>query len=200
MDSVPIPKHWGYGFDDPALNSRQTFRAIVAAMEHPGRLATVRENPYAPDVFHSASAATCLMLLEYETPVWTDIELRSPAINWLQIACGSNVVTEPSMAHFALITKPTNMPALDDFRIGSNESPENAKTIIIQVDDIIPTADNHHTNIMVDKTVQLELKGVPDKFWYQWQQLSILYPLGIDIFFTCDDVLIALPKIKQIEP
>ena len=81
MDSVHILKHWGYGFDDPALNSGQTFRAIVAAMEHPGRLATVRENPHAPDVFHSASAAACLMLLEYETPVWTDIELRSPAIN-----------------------------------------------------------------------------------------------------------------------
>jgi alpha-D-ribose 1-methylphosphonate 5-triphosphate synthase subunit PhnH len=168
-------------------------------MEHPGRLATVRENPCAPEVLHSASAAACLTFLEYKEPLWTDIELSNPAMSWLQIACGSSVVTEPSMAYFALVTKPAVMPALNDFRIGSNESSENATTIIVQVDDILPTADNRHSNIFVDKTVQLELKGIPDRFWHQWQQLSLQNPLGIDIFFTCDDVLIALPKIKQIE-
>jgi alpha-D-ribose 1-methylphosphonate 5-triphosphate synthase subunit PhnH len=43
------------------------------------------------------------------------------------------------------------------------------------------------------------LEGVPDNFWIQWQQLSSRHPLEIDIFFTCDDVLIALPKIKPIK-
>jgi alpha-D-ribose 1-methylphosphonate 5-triphosphate synthase subunit PhnH len=197
MDGLPIPKHLEYGFDDPASDSQQTFRAIVAAMDCPGRLATVHEKPYAPDVFHSASAAACLTFLEYETPVWTDIEFRSSAISWLQIACGSSVVTEPSMAHFALITNPETMPALDDFRIGSNQSLEYATTIIVQVDDILPTAGKHHFNIFIDNAIQLELKGIPDKFWYQWRQLSILDPLGIDIFFTCDDVLMALPKKNE---
>ena len=94
-------KLWGYGSDDPTLGSQQTFRAILAAMEYPGQLVTIIENPYAPDIFNSASAAACLTLLDDETPVWTDVDWMNPAINWLQFDCESRVVTEPCMANFA---------------------------------------------------------------------------------------------------
>jgi alpha-D-ribose 1-methylphosphonate 5-triphosphate synthase subunit PhnH len=199
MNNAEAINYFRYGFDDSAHGSQQTFRAIFAAMEHPGQLVTIRENPIAPEVFNSASAATCLTLLSYETPVWTDVDWRNPAINWLQFGCGSAVVTEPCMANFAIITKPATMPPLDCFRVGRYEYPEKSTTIIVQVDDILPGTANKYSNLFVDNTAQLDLKGVPNKFWNQWQQLSGLYPVGIDIFFTCDDVLIALPKIKWIK-
>ena len=199
MNSEPALNHWRYGFDGPAVGSHQTFRAILAAMENPGQLVTIRENPHAPDVFNTASAATCLMLLDFETTVWTDIDWRSPAIGWLQLCCGCSVVTESCMANFAIITKPANMPALDYFRIDRNEYPERPTTMVVQVDDILPAVYEHYSNSFVDNTARLEYKGVADIFWDQWSQLSLLHPLGIDIFFTCDDVLSALPKMKRIE-
>jgi alpha-D-ribose 1-methylphosphonate 5-triphosphate synthase subunit PhnH len=199
MNSAQAFKHRGYGFDDPALASPRTFRAIFAAMVHPGQIVTIHENPDAPDVFNSASAAACLTLLDYETPVWTDVDWISPAISWLQFDCESSVVTEPCMANFAIVTKPASMPDLDYFRVDRYEYYKNATTLIIQVDDILPRASYKNSNIYFEKTAQLELKGVPDKFWDRWQYLSGLYPLGIDIFFTCDDVLIALPKINRKE-
>jgi alpha-D-ribose 1-methylphosphonate 5-triphosphate synthase subunit PhnH len=197
MNDAPALKYWSHGFDDSALGSPQTFRAIFAAMEHPGQLVTIHENPQAPDVLNSASAAICLTLLDDETPVWTDLDRNNPAIHWLQFDCQSSVVTESCMANFAIITKPATMPALDSFRVDPYEYPDKATTIVIQVDDILPTAVNKYSNIFLDNTVQLDLKGVPNKFWNQWWQLSGLYPLGVDIFFTCDDVLIALSKIKR---
>jgi alpha-D-ribose 1-methylphosphonate 5-triphosphate synthase subunit PhnH len=193
MNIAPVSKHRAYGFNDPDLGSHQTFRAIFTAMDHPGQIVTICENPNGPDVLNSASAATCLTLLDYETPVWTDVDWKNPAINWLQFDCESCIVTEPCMANYAIITKPAGMPALDYFMIGSDKYPEKATTMVIQVDDILPSTDNKYSNIFFEKTAQLELKGVPDKFWNQWQYLSDMYPLGIDIFFTCDDVLIALP-------
>ena len=199
MTGATALNNFRHKFDEAAFGSQQTFRAILDAIEHPGRLVTIRQNPYAPDLFNSASAAACLTLLDYETPVWIDIDWRSEAIGWLQFGCGSSVVTEPCMANFAIITKPATMPPLDYFRIGRYEYPEKATTIIVQVDDIIPSADKKYSKTFVDKIPRLELKGVTENFWYQWQQLSGLYPLGIDIFFTCDDVLTALPKIKRIE-
>ena len=117
MNSATAFKHREHRFDHPALKSYRTFGSIVAAMEHPGQLVTIRENPYAPDIFNSASAAVCLTLLDDETPVWTDIDLSSPEVGWLQFGCGSSVVTEPCMAYLAIITKPATMPALDYFRI-----------------------------------------------------------------------------------
>jgi phosphonate C-P lyase system protein PhnH len=177
MNDAPALKYWRHGFDDSALGSPQTFRAIFAAMEHPGQLITIGENPNAPDVLNSACAATCLTLLACETPVWTDVARESPAISWLQFGCGGAVVTESCMANFAIITKPATMPALECFRGGLYKYPDKATTIVIQVDDILPSAVNKDSNIFFDNTVQLDLKGVPNKFWNQWRQLSGLYPL-----------------------
>jgi alpha-D-ribose 1-methylphosphonate 5-triphosphate synthase subunit PhnH len=199
MISAPALKHLGYGYDHAAPGSQQTFRAISTAMEHPGQLVTIRENPYAPDVLNSASAAICLTLLGYEKPVWTDIDLNSPAISWLQFGCGSSVVTETCMAYYAIITKPASMPALNFFRIGPYKYPEKETTIIVQVDDIVPGAGQNYSNILVYNSPRLEFKGISEEFWCQWRQLSRLNPPGINIFFTCDDVLLALPKIKRIE-
>jgi alpha-D-ribose 1-methylphosphonate 5-triphosphate synthase subunit PhnH len=174
MNDAPALKYRRYGFDDPAIGSPQTFRAIFAAMEHPGRLVTIGENPNAPDVLNLASAATCLTLLARETPVWIDVERGSPAISWLQFCCGGAVVTESCMANFAIITKPATMPALDSFRVGPYEYPDKATTIVVQVDDILPSAVNKYPKILFDNTVQLDLKGVPNKFWNQWRQKGLV--------------------------
>ena len=191
---------WRHESDDPAGGSHQAFRAIRDAMEHPGQLVTIREYPYAPAVFNSASAATCLTLLDYETSVWTDVDWRNPAIGWLQTGCGSSVVTEPCMAKFAVITRPAAMPPLENFRVGRHEDCEKATTIVVQVEDIYPVSDHQNPNVPGNRKSRLELKGVADIFWCQWRQLSFKHPMGIDIFFTCDDVLAALPKMTRIEP
>ena len=198
MNSASALKHWVYGFDDPSFGSQQTFRAIFAAMEHPGQLVTIFENPHAPDVLNPASAATCLTLLDCETPVWTDIDLRSPAISWLQFGCGSSVVTEPCMAHFALITQPSTMPRLDDFKIGDDEHPESATTLIIQVDSFNDDNVKIFSGPGIKTTTQFSPVGIRPQFWEQWQLQAALFPLGADVFFTCNDILAALPRTTQV--
>ncbi len=199
MDCAPLHHQWSHGFDDPALGSQQTFRSIIDAMANPGQLVTIHATPCAPAVINPASAATCLTLLDDETPVWTDLSWKNPAISWLQFGCGSSVVTEPCMAKFAIVTRPASMPPLDYFRIARVEYPEKATTVVIQVNDIVPLADNKYSDISFDDSTQLELKGVPENFWQQCQHLSQEYPMGIDIFFTCEDVLASLPKIRSTE-
>jgi alpha-D-ribose 1-methylphosphonate 5-triphosphate synthase subunit PhnH len=186
--------HWRYGFDGPALGSQQTFQAIMTAMEHPGQLVTIHQNPDAPDIFNWASAATCLTLLDRETPVWIDIDQHSAAVSWLQHCCQSSVVTELCMANFAIVTKPVNMPDLEYFRVGTSDYPENATTVLIQVDDILPDVANRTIGIGFDQRPRLVPQGLSEQFWQQWRQLSGRHPLGIDIFITCEDVLIMLPK------
>jgi alpha-D-ribose 1-methylphosphonate 5-triphosphate synthase subunit PhnH len=199
MNGAPAHQIWRHESGDPAFGSQQTFRAVITAMEHPGQLITIRQDPYAPAIFNSASAAICLMLLDCETPVWTDIDWPSPAISWLQFGCNSSVVTDPCMANLAIVTKPATMPALEYFRIARYDSFENATTILVQVDDILPVVEYKRAGIWVDEMFQLELKGVPHHFWHQWRHLSDRHPLGIDIFFTCEDVMTVLPKTGPIE-
>ncbi|MGD9025207.1 MAG: phosphonate C-P lyase system protein PhnH, partial [Desulfobacterales bacterium] len=113
VPTTPLP-----GFENPVLGPQQTFRAIIEAMAHPGQLVKIKSKLYHPEMLNLASAAACLTLLDDETPLWTDLSWNSEAINWFQIHCGCSVVTEPCMAHFALIAQPANMPHLDEFKLG----------------------------------------------------------------------------------
>jgi alpha-D-ribose 1-methylphosphonate 5-triphosphate synthase subunit PhnH len=185
-------------FENPELGSEQTFRAILTAMVYAGRLVKIRSKLSVPERLNKASAAVCLTLLNPETPLWTDLGWNSAAINWFQFHSGCSVVTEPCMAHFALITQPADMPLLDDFKIGENEHPESAATLIIQVEGF------NDPNVKIlggsgtKSTTPFAPAGVPKNFWQQWQLQAALFPLGVDIFFTCDDILAALPRTTQI--
>ena len=86
-------------------------------------------------------------------------------------------------------------PSLEYFRVGRYEDCEKATTIVVQVEDIYQVADHQNSNVAGNRKSRLELKGIADIFWYHWRQLSFLHPMGIDIFFTYDDVLTALPMI-----
>jgi len=50
----------------------------------------------------------------------------------------------------------------------------------------------------IKQQVKLAIKGMPHNFWQQWQAQSNQYPLGVDIFFACEDALVALPRTTLI--
>jgi alpha-D-ribose 1-methylphosphonate 5-triphosphate synthase subunit PhnH len=186
------------GFENPVLGPQQTFRAILEAMAHPGMRVKINSKLYIPELLNTASAAVCLTLFDDETPVWTDLSWNSSAINWFQSQCGCSVVTEPCMAHFALITQPSTMPPLDDFKIGDDEHPESAATLIIQVDRFNGDKVKSLSGPGIKTTTYFSPKGIRPQFWKEWQLQAALFPLGVDVFFTCNDILAALPRTTQV--
>ena len=102
------------------------------------------------------------------------------------------------MAHFALITQPASMPLLDDFKIGEDEHPETAATLIIQVQGFNDPNVKFLGGPGIKSATPFAPAGVPKYFWEQWQLQAALFPLGVDIFFTCNDILAALPRTTQL--
>mgnify|MGYP000131453347 FL=1 len=198
ISEMDVPKTPLPGFLNPVLGPQQTFRAIIEAMARPGQLIKIKSKLNNIEMLNMASAAVCLTLLDDETPLWTDLSWNCTAVNWFQIHCGCSVVTEPCMAHFALITRPADMPLLDDFKIGDEEHPESAATLIIQVEGF----NDPNVKILggsgIKSTTHFAPAGIPKIFWQQWQLQAALFPLGVDIFFTSNDILAALPRTTQI--
>jgi len=186
------------GFENRISGPRKTFRAIIEAMAHPGRLVRIKSKLNIPDLLNPASAATCLTFLFDEAPLWADLSWNSSAISWFQFHCGCSIVTEPCMAHYALITRPEVMPPLNTFKIGGNKHPESATTLIVQVEQF----NNDKGKILsvpgMKTTTHFAPEGIPPKFWEQWQFLAASSPLGMDVFFTCNDILAALPGKTEI--
>ncbi|MGD9042901.1 MAG: phosphonate C-P lyase system protein PhnH [Desulfobacterales bacterium] len=186
------------GFEDPVLGPQQTFGAILEAMARPGQPVKIKSNLYIPKILNPASAAVCLTLLDHETPLWTDLSWNSAAINWFQFHCECSVVTEPCMAHFALITQPANMPPLDDFKLGNEGYPISATTLIVQAERF----NGHNGKILsgpgIKTTTYFAPGGISTQFWEQWQRQAALFPLGVDVFFTYNNMLAALPRTTRV--
>jgi alpha-D-ribose 1-methylphosphonate 5-triphosphate synthase subunit PhnH len=186
------------GFDDSELVAQQNFRAIVKALDNPGRLVKIKNRFPVPGVLNPASAAIFLTLGSDEAPVWADLSWSSPLIEWFQYQCGCSIVTEPCMASLALITKPIAMPPLDHFRIGGEEQSDTSATLIIQVDELFANTISSPTRTRKNETLIRKPIKEPINFWDHWQQQSTFFSPDVDIFLTCDDVMISLPHpIRQ---
>ena len=102
------------------------------------------------------------------------------------------------MAHCVLITQPSAMPSLDDFKIGGKEHPESAATLIIQVDRFNDDNVKILSRPRIKTTAQFSPVGIGSLFWKQWQLQAALFPLGVDVFFTCNDILATLPRTTHV--
>jgi len=187
------------GFSDPVQRSQQTFRAVLDAMAHPGRIVTTDNTLSPPRPLNLASAAVCLTLLDFETTLWTDLQSHAKGTGWLRFHCGCSVVTDPSEAVFALITRSDTMPILNKFKTGSDESPESSTTLIIQAAGLSSTDGIRLTGPGIETFSTLKVEGLTKRFWQDRQSQFDMFPLGVDIIFTCENRLAALPRTSRVE-
>ena len=187
------------GFSDPVQDSRQTFRAILDAMSHPGRIVTIDNSFLPPAPLNLASAAVCLTLLDFETTFWTDLKPEAKGIDWLRFHCGCSVVPDPSEAVFSLITRNDTMPPINKFNTGNDESPESSATLIIQTTGLSSSDGKRLTGPGIETFSTLKVEGLTKRFWQDRQGQFEMFPLGADIIFTCENRLAGLPRTTKVE-
>jgi len=107
------------GFSDPVQGSQQTFRAVLDAMAHPGRIVSIYKSLSPPRPINLASAAVCMTLIDFDTTLWADLKPGSKGVDWLRFHCGCPISSDPSKAVFALITRNNGMPTLNKFNTGN---------------------------------------------------------------------------------
>ncbi|MGD9861659.1 MAG: phosphonate C-P lyase system protein PhnH [Pseudodonghicola sp.] len=181
---------FGGGFADPAVDSARAFRAAMNVMAKPGEirdLATAQ--PPAP---LSAAAGTLLLTLcDPETGVHLAGACDTAEVRgWLAFHTGAPVVAA-EVADFAVGRWADLMP-LDRYRIGTPEYPDRSATLIVEMDALEAEGATLRGPGIKD-TARLSL---PDAAALAGN--AMLYPLGLDFFFTCGGRLAALPRSTTI--
>jgi alpha-D-ribose 1-methylphosphonate 5-triphosphate synthase subunit PhnH len=188
------------GLADPTLDSQRIFRTILEAMSHPGRIVDVAVGLQAPSPLHPATAAACLTLLDFDTPLWLDDAAARPdAIEWLRFHCGVPIVARPEAARFAVIGDPERMPSPDAFDAGTAEHPERSATLIVQVQMLLGGTGRRLTGPGIAGEARLEVAGVPDAFWMWVAANHARFPRGVDIVLSAGRVVAALPRTTVVE-
>lgn len=183
------------GFNEPTIDAQRVFRLILEAMTHPGRILTVPlQIAPAPDELHPATAAISLTLLDNDTPVWTDLPALSPVLAWLRFHCDCLLTGDRGQAAFGLITEMDRKPLLEGFFPGTDEVPETAATLIMQVAALNADKGSRLSGPGIAGARRLDVTGLPDDFWQTREQICRAYPTGLDMLLVCGNLLAALPR------
>ena len=186
--------HLEPGFADPVSNAQQSFRAILDAISHPGRITRVAGvAPPAP--LDIAAGAALLTLVDQETPIWLDPDAE-PVRQWIEFHCGAHIVSEMEACAFAFAL---SLPELDEFPAGTHEAPETSATIICQVASLDTGRTLQLSGPGLREPALLTVGGLPRDFPAMWRKNRALFPCGIDLILCAGDRLTALPRTVSVK-
>jgi alpha-D-ribose 1-methylphosphonate 5-triphosphate synthase subunit PhnH len=182
------------GFANPVADAQSCFRAVLDAMARPGRIHAV-ERISAPAPLCNAAAAVLLTLADHETPLWLDAP-ADPARQWIAFHTGAPIVPMSDRAMFAMAF---SLPDLTEFQNGTDEMPETAATVILQVESL--TIGNRFVleGPGLREPAVLTVAGLPLDFSAIWQLNHALFPRGIDLILCAGRHLTALPRSVSIK-
>lgn len=199
----------GAGFSHQAHGSQALFRAALQALSYPGKVMDVQHDAQVPATGNSASAALLLALLDSDCSVWLSPTLAAndSVSAWLRFHTGCRVVDVPEQAQFAWCADLTELPLLNSLMTGSDVSPEQSCTCVIDVPGLTTASDGKYWELsgpgIQDRTA-LRLEEVPDAvasaFATQWAANHSRFPCGVDVFLTSPGAIVGLPRTTRITP
>jgi len=188
------------GFSDKVLSAQSTFRSVMDAMARPGSIQRIVAAAGEPLGMMPGAAAIALTLFDHDTPIWLDSKMSATpdAGKWLKFHTSAPVVTDSSIASFALIGDPQNLPALERFAFGSNEYPDRSTTLILQVESLNDGPMVELQGPGIDGTAGLHASLQPHDLFERLSINAALFPRGIDVVLVHDDSIVAIPRTTRL--
>jgi len=182
-------------FTDLVFGAQAAFRALMEAMARPGRIQRCDVLPDLPEALAPSAAAALLALADAETPIWTDA--TGEAREWIAFHTGAPLVAEVGQAQFLLATGA--MPRLSALDAGTDETPQDSATLILQLDALTEGAGWRLTGPGIEHGHRLDAAGLPADFPAQWAANRKGFPCGVDLVLCAGRHLAALPRTTKIE-
>lgn len=187
------------GFESEGRDSQKVFRQLLSALSNPGKIVDMDIDLLPPDGIHPAAAAVLLTLLDFDTPLWSDLDNDTKEMQWIRFHTGAPYVYSRNRAVFALHADYDTLDNLDRFNTGTAAAPHQSTTLIVQTRGMDGSGRIRLSGPGVKSETFLKLKGVKEPFLLERIRLQKAYPLGIDLFFTWNRSLVSVPRSTAVE-
>ncbi len=179
------------GFQNPSTDSAHAFRAALSAMARPGKIEPLNLAK-GPAPLSPAAASLLLTLCDGETPLWLAPDFDTPELRaWIAFHTGAPLC-DPKQAQFAIGAWEHLLP-LDAFAMGTPEYPDRSTTLIVEMPSLTQSG-ARLTGPGIKTETHLSLPSIA-----VFQRNHMLFPCGLDFFFTAGTNLAALPRSTQVE-
>jgi alpha-D-ribose 1-methylphosphonate 5-triphosphate synthase subunit PhnH len=198
----------GTGFHDISLGSQSAFRSALEALSYPGRAVPLDITFEAPKAAHASASGLLLALLEPGSRLWLSPSLvNTDAATWIVFHTDCRITPHQQEADFAWIKNWDELPALENFALGTDEYPDHSTTCVIDIaTQSLPTATISELSLVgpgIARTSTIgQLSATADQlagFVSQWAQNHASFPRGVDVFFATSTGLIGLPRTTRVE-
>lgn len=184
------------GLRDPVHDAQEAFRAALEALSRPGRVQRMGQPieglPLSPSL-----AVLLLTLTDDDTRVWW--QEPSPRLQqWLRFHTGARTVADAGDADFAVLARAGEMPPLQSFSWGSPEAPGDSCTLLVEVPSLQAGVAVQARGPGIPGSTELRIAGLPEGFWAEWLANHAAFPQGVDLFFTCGEEVLGLPRTIRI--
>ncbi|QDZ02211.1 phosphonate C-P lyase system protein PhnH [Nitratireductor mangrovi] len=188
------------GFVEPVIAAQGVFRAVMDAMARPGTSGELPPLARPPAPLSPEAGAVALTLCDHDTPVWLDPPLSASeeVRAWLGFHTGAPLAFTPAEAHFALVSRPGELIALENFAQGSQEYPDRSATLILQTETLTGGEELVLTGPGIETSTTLAPQPLPRHFATQWRQNNSRFPRGIDLVLVAPGALACLPRTTRI--
>ena len=178
------------GFANAPVDSAHAFRVLMNVMARPGTIEDLA-GAVPPAPLSVAAGVLILTLCDPETPVALCGAVDCAAVrDWISFHVGAPVVA-PERAMFA-VGRWDDLGVLDRFAIGTPEYPDRSATLIVEMDAL----DANGATLSgpgIKETSSLSLPDVAE-----FQKNAMLFPLGLDFYFTEGSRVAALPRTTKV--
>lgn len=185
------------GFANPVRDSQASFRQLLDAVAHPGRVRDLAGAQETVPGLQAAAAAIALTLTDFETPVWLAPGCL-PAADFLRFHCGCPLVADPHEAGFAFATNWEECPPLADFDLGDDDEPARSTTLVVGVDRLRTNGELILRGPGIAQHHQLDEAALPFNRVTERAALGSLFPRGLDLILVQDRQVCALPRSTRI--
>jgi alpha-D-ribose 1-methylphosphonate 5-triphosphate synthase subunit PhnH len=188
-------------FSAPPPSSHQFPRR--AGSQQLGRAGSIVElNVFhqAPEILCEAAAAVALALFDQDTRVWlSPISDCASVRKYLRGHTGCIPVAEPTLADFAIVARPGELPPLGSFHRGTQADPGCSSKLIVQVVGLEDVGPLRLSGPGMQGAMSIAAKGLGAAFLTEWAHNARLLPRGVDVLLTCGRRLCVLPRTTRID-
>ncbi len=189
------------GFQDPVLESQTVFRSVMNAMAQPGVIELLERHVDPPAKLSASAAAIVCTLADGDTPLWLDKALAgaSSVRSWLAFQTGARFEEEASLAQFAIVSQPEQLPAFESFAQGSQEYPDRSTTLILQIETLTEGETLSLSGPGIADIATLAPAPLPAQFCEGWAANGSRFPRGVDLILAAPDSLACLPRTTRVK-
>jgi len=187
------------GFLDPVQESTRTFRVLMNAMAHPGRVCELSAVLPPPPPLYPATGAICLTLLDLDTPLWIDPSgFPEAVLTYLRFHCGCPIASGPGEAAYAILGDGRAAPELSRFRRGDPSYPDQSATVILQVESLSNLQGTRLRGPGIESEIRLHATGLSSAFWPDLKTNHEQFPLGVDVVLVAPTSICGLPRTVEV--